>query len=266
MIQQQNPTTNFIPAASAPPKSTIRDYIEQGLITVIMALFGMTFVAQAVEVPTGSMQNTIHIGDHFFVNKFIFGKRTSWLGPLQPSREIRRGDVIVFKLPSDPKVNYVKRVVGLPGDTVHVRGMAVFVNGKELPEQRLSVDLTGNYSARSALKVLKTEPPPTGAQYQTYHSDNVSPTEQAYRETSMKFAVKEPFTVPPDSYFAMGDSRDNSMDSRFWGAVPRSNVIAHALYVHWSYNRNDPENQDYGFPPLNVLLNTHWRRTGTAIK
>ncbi len=85
-------------------------------------------------------------------------------------------------------------------------------------------------------------------------------------ETAAKYAVKEPFSVPPDSYFVMGDSRDNSVDSRFWGAVPRSNVIAHALYVHWSYNRNDPENKDYGFAPLNVLLNTHWRRSGTAIK
>lgn len=266
MTQPKDSFTRFVPAVNAPPKSTIRDYVEQGLITVVMALFGMTFVAQAVEVPTGSMQNTIHIGDHFFVNKFIFGKRTSWLGPLQPSREIKRGDVIVFKLPSDPKVNYVKRVIGLPGDTVHVRGIAVFVNGRELPEQRLSVDMTGDYNRRSALKVLKADPPPTGAQYQTYHDQSDSGAAHAYMENNTKFAVKEPFTVPPDSYFVMGDSRDNSVDSRFWGTVPRSNVIAHALYVHWSYNRNNPENQVYGFPPLNVLLNTHWRRSGTAIK
>lgn len=266
MTQPQKISTSFTPAASAPPKSTIRDYVEQGLITVIMALFGMTFVAQAVEVPTGSMQNTIHIGDHFFVNKFIFGKRTAWLGPLQPAREIRRGDVIVFKLPSDPKVNYVKRVIGLPGDKVHVRGLAVFVNGQELSEQRLSVDMTGDYSARSALKIVKTDPPPTAASYQTYHDKNDSGAAHAYMKNNAKFAVKEPFTVPSDSYFVMGDSRDNSMDSRFWGTVPRSNVVAHALYVHWSYNRNDPENKDYGFPLFNVLLNTHWRRSGTAIK
>ncbi len=250
----------------AKPKSTLRDYIEQALITVIMALFGMTFIAQAVEVPTGSLQNTIHIGDHFFVNKFIFGKRTPGLGPLQPARDIRRGEVIVFKLPSDPKVNYVKRVIGLPGDTVQVRGAAVFVNGRELPEQRVHVDLTGDYNARSALLEIKTDPPPPGATYKTYHDQADSGTAHAYMETAAKYAVKEPFTVPPDSYFVMGDSRDNSVDSRFWGAVPRTNVVAHALYVHWSYNRNDPENRDYGFAPLNVLLNTHWRRSGTAIK
>jgi signal peptidase I len=249
------------------PKSAIRDYFEQGLITVIMALFGMTFLLQAVEVPTGSMQNTIHVGDHFFVNKFSFGRRTAWLGPLQPAREIRRGDVIVFKLPSDPKINYVKRVIGLPGDTVQQRGTRVFVNGQELPEQRVTVDLTGDYSLRSALRETKTEPAPPGATYKVfYESREHSSAAQAYVENSAKYAVREPFTVPPDSYFAMGDSRDNSVDSRFWGAVPRSNVIAHPLYVHWSYNRNDPANRRYGFALLDVLLNTHWGRTGAAIK
>ena len=120
----------------AKPKSVFRDYIEQALITVVLALFGMTFIVQAVEVPTGSLQNTIHIGDHFFVNKFIFGKRTPWLGPLQPAREIKRGDIIVFKLPSNPKINYVKRVIGLPGDTVQINDTTVLVNGQPLPEQQ----------------------------------------------------------------------------------------------------------------------------------
>lgn len=250
----------------AKPKSVIRDYVEQALITVIMALFGMTFVAQAVEVPTGSLQNTVHIGDHFFVNKFIFGKRTPWLGPLQPAREIKRGDIIVFKLPSNPKVNYVKRVIGLPGDSIQVKDTTVFVNGQALPEQHVIVDLTGDYHDRSALREIRTEPAPPGATYKVYYESRDEHTAgQAWLEQA-KYGTKEPFTVPAESYFVMGDSRDNSQDSRFWGAVPRTNIIAHALYVHWSYNRNDPDNQDYGFPLFNVLLNTHWRRTGTAIK
>jgi signal peptidase I len=249
------------------PKSVIRDYFEQGLITVIMALFGMTFVLQAVEVPTGSLQNTIYIGDHFFVNKFIFGRRSGWLGPVQPAREIQRGDIIVFKLPSNPKINYVKRVIGLPGDQVQYRDMHVFVNGQQLPEQHVTVDLTGNNRLRSALPEIKTEPAPSGATYKVYYESRAhSGIAQTRSEHAARFAVREPYTVPPDSYFVMGDSRDNSEDSRFWGTVPRSNVIARALYVHWSYNRNDPENRQYGLGPLDVLLNTRWARTGAAIK
>ena len=145
-----------------PPKSGIRDFIEQGLITVVMALFLMTFIAQAVQVPTGSMQNTINIGDNLFVNKFVFGSPTSWLRWLLPTREIHRGDVIVFKLPSDPKTNYVKRVIGLPGDKVHVRGREVYVNDQLIPEQHVLVKVAG-FEDYSALPEIRTEPPPPGA-------------------------------------------------------------------------------------------------------
>src|SRR5215510_8306482 len=128
-----------------PPKSVWREYFESAVVTVIMALFGMTFIVQAVKVPTGSMQNTIIVGDHLLVNKFIFapGPRL----PFLPQREIRRGDIIVFKYPGNPfdperdkqednipfKVNYVKRVIGLPGDTVEVKGVRVYINGQVLP-------------------------------------------------------------------------------------------------------------------------------------
>src|SRR4030095_10127459 len=131
---------------ACPHKTIIREYFESAVVTVIMALFGMTFIVQAVKVPTGSMQNTIVVGDHLLVNKFIFapGPRL----PVLPQRDIRRGDIIVFKYPGNPfnaerdrqednipfKVNYVKRVIGLPGEEVEVRGLKVFVNGQPLPE------------------------------------------------------------------------------------------------------------------------------------
>lgn len=243
-----------------PPKSGIREFFEQGLITVIMALFLMTFIAQAVAVPTGSMQNTINIGDHLFVNKFIFGKPTPVLGKLLPTREIKRGDVIVFKLPSDPKVNYVKRVIGLPGDSVQVKGHRVFVNGKELPEERAYVKLVGPQAAE--LPIVKVDPKPPGATYQVYLDTERSSDEGEFDVTSqkMEYAVKEPTTVPPNSYFVMGDSRDNSLDSRYWGFVPRENVFARALYVHLSF-----------MPPSsggssNLLKKIHWQRIGSAVK
>src|SRR5215210_1634590 len=134
-----------------PPKSVWREYFESAVVTVIMALFGMTFIVQAVKVPTGSMQNTITIGDHLLVNKFVFAPGPSL--PFLPQREIKRGDIIVFKYPGDQsnpegdnrpdnlpfKTNYVKRVIGLPGDHVEIKNNnQVFINNQLLPEHRVS--------------------------------------------------------------------------------------------------------------------------------
>src|SRR6185312_15489086 len=132
-----------------PPKTVLREYFESAVVTVIMALFGMTFIVQAVKVPTGSMQNTITIGDHLLVNKFIFAPGKSL--PFLPQREIQRGDIIVFKYPGnryDPSrddrpdnkpitTNYVKRVIGLPGDHIRMEGRNLIINGKPLPEHQI---------------------------------------------------------------------------------------------------------------------------------
>ncbi|HEY8462235.1 MAG TPA: signal peptidase I [Blastocatellia bacterium] len=239
-----------------PPKSPIREFFEQALITVIMALFLMTFIAQAVAVPTGSMQNTINIGDHLFVNKFIFGKPTPVLGKLLPTREIRRGDIIVFKLPDDPKVNYVKRVIGLPGETVQVKGQRVLVNGVELPEERAFVRLTQD----PELPVVSVEPKPPEAWYRVfYEADRHSDSDDFEINPDLKFGVSEPVKVPEGSYFVMGDSRDNSQDSRYWGFVPRENIFARALYVHLSF---DPRSSGL----LGKLTSIRWKRIGTAVK
>src|SRR6266550_7706403 len=131
-----------------PPKSVWREYFESAVVTVIMALFGMTFIVQAVKVPTGSMQNTITIGDHLLVNKFIFAPGATL--PFLPQREIKRGDIIVFKYPGNPYnpnrddrpdnkpivTNYVKRVIGLPGDHIRMEGRNLIINGKRLPEHQ----------------------------------------------------------------------------------------------------------------------------------
>src|SRR6201988_3566492 len=133
-----------------PPKSVWREYFESAVVTVIMALFGMTFIVQAVKVPTGSMQNTITIGDHLLVNKFIFAPGKSL--PFLPQREIKRGDIIVFKYPGnpfDPKrddrpdnrpilTNYVKRVIGIPGDRIRIKGNSGMVNGEVVPQHRIT--------------------------------------------------------------------------------------------------------------------------------
>ncbi|MBX3280357.1 MAG: signal peptidase I [Acidobacteria bacterium] len=260
------------PAYRPPPKTLVREYFEQALVTVVMALFLMTFIAQAVQVPTGSMQNNIHIGDHLFVNKFVFGEPTPWLRGLLPTREIRRGDIIVFKYPLDPQTNYVKRVVGLPGDSIRINGTKIIVNNEELPEKRVVIRLMG--SDYSAHPVVRTEAVPSGAAYTVYYDDREhDPEDDEF--SSAGYGVREPAIVPPDSYFVLGDNRDNSQDSRYWGFVPRSNIVGRALYVYWSYNPqnpadDDPENEEEPArqpnPVIRFFRYTNWARTGTAIK
>src|SRR5213595_1086562 len=161
------PASDVEAEPAGPPKTVFREYFESAVVTVIMALFGMTFIVQAVKVPTASMENTITVGDHLLVNKFIFAPGPTF--PLLPQREIRRGDIIVFKYPGNPfdperdrqednipyKVNYVKRVIGLPGDSVEVKGLRVFVNGQPLPEH---IIVAKNVNEKAPLQIVEETP------------------------------------------------------------------------------------------------------------
>ncbi len=249
-----------------PPRSVWREYFESAAVTIIMALFGMTFVVQAVKVPTGSMQNTILIGDHLLVNKFIFAPGTPAF--FLPQREIRRGDIVVFKYPgnqNDPRAdegrpdsvpyrtNFVKRVVGLPGDRIEIRGdRFILINGEPLPERHI-VALDRHQDA--PLEPLGS-PVPTGeGSYTAFYSPEriQDPTDEI-----------ETYTVPPGQYFVMGDNRDNSADSRTWGFVPRELVIGRAMFVYWSYDNSAPPS-GYGFLG-DFIQNTRWSRTGTLVR
>ena len=274
------------PVAHGPPRGVVREYFESLVVTAIMALFGMTFVVQAVKVPTGSMQNTILIGDHLLVNKFIFapGPPTFFL----PQREIRRGDIIVFKYPGkfaspqfDAKsvgetlpfeTNYVKRVIGLPGDRVELRGVEVIINGEPLEENRVvSVNppgrddddpFNGDQSGapltdeRGVPLVAANAPAPPEGQFNAYWS-------RESLAASGRDAESEVFEVPAGHYFVMGDNRDNSEDSRFWGYVPRELIIGRAMFVYWSYDESAPAGGNFF---TNFLQNTRWGRTGTLVK
>jgi signal peptidase I len=272
-------------AHAGPPRSTAREYFESLVVTAIMALFGMTFVVQAVKVPTGSMQNTILIGDHLLVNKFVFAP-----GPhlfFLPQRDIRRGDVIVFKYPgkfqgeqrfsenadvddtrpdnTPYKTNYVKRVIGLPGDVVEVRDTKVLVNGQPLDEHMITAlnsldDRATPGDESQAPLVIKQDPPPAAeATYNIYFDPE---------RHSVTRRADGKFLIPEGYYFAMGDNRDNSLDSRYWGYVPREAIIGRAMFVYWSYDESAPRS-DAAFP-FNYLSdffrNTRWGRTGTFVK
>lgn len=276
-------------------KSVLREYFESAVVTLVMALFGMTFIVQAVKVPTGSMKNTIWIQDHLLVNKFIFGP-DRWKIPLFPEREIRRGDIVVFKFPKTPETNFVKRVIGLPGDTVEYdsRSNTVYINGQPLPERRVYVEPQYNDDA-AQLVPARTDPDAQGAQWTVYYYQNEHDSVAAtFNEDSTKYGTRQPFKVPvkgepvpdeirsdpqlqriydvdndgkydTDQYFCMGDNRDNSLDSRFWGTVPRNSIVGHAMFVYWSIDRNN-EGEGGSNPILDFFTKSRWSRTGKFIK
>jgi signal peptidase I len=258
-----------------PPKTIFREYFESAVVTVIMALFGMTFIVQAVKVPTGSMQNTITVGDHLLVNKFIFAPGPSF--SLLPQREIRRGDIIVFKYPGNPhnqerdqqednipyKVNYVKRVIGLPGDTVEIRGLQVLINGQPLPEH---VIVARNVNEKAPLEIIEDTPRQGNEKHDVYYFEDTVESARSGQKIGASpdfhYAVNgKPTKVPDNSYFVMGDDRDNSLDSRAWGFVPRDLVIGRAMFVYWSYDETQPF-----ATPVDFFSNTRWRRTGTMVR
>jgi signal peptidase I len=263
-------------------KSLAREYFESLVETLIIALFGMTFVVQAVTVPTGSMQNTILIGDYLLVNKFIFPPGGNPV-PFLPQREIRRGDIIVFKYPGNKlnpypdtirgivpyQVNYVKRVIALPGETVEFRDNNVYINGELLPEHRITADLPRDPKGRdeemSALKVKSEEPRQPEQKWDVYYSsDSMEAVKNGtYRvDPRMNYGVPgKIIKVPEDSYFVMGDSRDNSEDSRFWGFVHKDLVVGQAMFVYWSCDRKAASNSFLG-----CLLHPRLDRIGKVIK
>ncbi len=214
-------------------KSTAREYFESIVVAVILALFVRTFVVQAFKIPTGSMEPNLLVGDHLLVNKFIFGPAVSAIerGVL-PVRDIKRGDVIVFKFPEDPERDFIKRVIALPGDTVELRNRELLINGQKLEEP---------------------------------YAHYLFPVGEGQESTS--FDVRErygPVTVPELHYFMMGDNRDNSQDSRYWGFLPAHYVKGRALMIYWSFDQPTGE-QPEGLAGLlhtfaSIFTGTRWSR------
>lgn len=170
---------------------------------------------RVVQVPTGSMANTLIPGDYLLTTK-SFGK-------------VSRGDIVMFRYPKDPQVSYLSRVIGLPDDDVQIKGRAVWVNGQPLPEQHVTVKL--DLPALSLLPEVRVEPPPPGARYRVYFDAEQEPAELTTGPFGEMYGLAAPVKVPPDSYFVMSDCRDNSFDSRYWGFVPRANVVAKPLSI-----------------------------------
>ncbi len=241
------------PKPVGPPKSIFREYFESFVVTLVMAIFGMTFILQAVTVPTGSMQNSILVGDYLLVNKFIFTPGGQSL-PFLPQREIQRGDIVVFKYPGNKlhpemdrahgssaipyQVNYVKRVIGLPGEKVEFRDNQVFINDVLLPEHRVIGDAPDSQSALTQTEFEERRPDEKWDVYYSKRSMDIVKGGGSVTRGQYEFGVKgKTMIVPDNQFFCLGDSRDASEDGRVWGFVPRELIVGRAMFVYWSCDR-----------------------------
>jgi signal peptidase I len=201
------------------PRETTVEFLASVAGVLVTGLFIITFVLQAFAIPSGSMLDTLLIGDHLFVNREQFAPPTHWMGRLMPYRDPQRNEIAVFLSPEQPGLFLVKRIVGVPGDRLHLRDGALYRNGVKLDEPYAQHKL-GNYDP---------------------YRDNfpaVPPSEirnEKWKQEMPSHIEGDDIVVPPDGYFAMGDNRDNSYDSRYWGFIPRQNVIGRPMFIYWSF-------------------------------
>lgn len=215
-------------------RSVFREYFEAILIAAIFLRFTNVFVVQTFYIPSGSMEETLLIGDHLFVNRFIYGPAATELErKLLPLREVERGDIVIFRSKTDKGMDIVKRAIGVPGDTIQVDSGELYLNGKDVADESYAIH-------------KRPDPP---------------------------FAPRDwfgPVTVPERRYFFMGDNRDESLDSRFWGFLPAHLVKGRALFIYWSNGNQPPEgtNPIAGLvrTALGFFSNTRWDRSFRLIR
>lgn len=236
----------------APQRGTIAEWT----VTILLLLFGTTTLVQAFVIPTGSMEDTLLIGDHLLVDKLAYAPSGPISKHLLPYSDVKRGDIIVFRYPMDIRQTFVKRVIGVPGDRLRIERKNVFLNGKQLNEP---------------YKYHKTE-------YFDSYRDNF-PSEPNVRlfepanEMLQHDVQNGEVVVPPHRFFAMGDNRDSSLDSRYWGFVPRENIIGKPLIIYWSYDAPTDRlaSPNIGLDHLldlaqNFFTKTRWKRTFKLIR
>jgi signal peptidase I len=189
---------------------------------LVSGLFIITFMVQAFEIPSESMVKTLLVGDHVFVDRLSPTAKAGYVGPLIPYREIKHGDIIVFLHPKEPGMYVVKRIIGVPGDRIHLRDSKVYRNGEALDEPYV-IHSGPSYS-------------PYRDQFPAVAPDGDSNVNPEWPIVMREHLKDGELVVPPDSYFGMGDNRDVSLDSRFWGFIPKENVIGRPLFIYWSFD------------------------------
>lgn len=239
-------------------KETIMEMIASFASVLVTGLFIVTFNLQAFEIPSESMVKTLLVGDHLLVDRTTAAPPAKWTGPVVPYREIERDDIIVFISPVQPGLHVVKRVIGVPGDRIHLEKGVLFRNGQRIEEPWVVRD--GSYEP------YRDEFPAFPA------NDNLAPEWQVSLPSHLK---ENELVVPPGSYFAMGDNREHSLDSRYWGFIPRENVIGRPMFIYWSF---DTPREHYIpgssfdriknllYTGLNFFNRTRWSRTLRVVR
>ena len=202
-------------------RGSLVDFLESLLVTILLVLFGTTFVVQAFKIPSQSMEPTLLVGDHLLVNKFIFEGSGAWYEKFLPYRPVRRGDIIVFRFPYDDHVHFVKRVIGLPGDRIRIADQQLFINDSLVSEPYVYHDPLG-YDPLS-----DNFPPPPGH----FLAMGLRPEWASQIQSYLRDGE---LAVPPGHYFVMGDNRESSLDSRYWGFVDRRAIIGRPILIYWS--------------------------------
>jgi signal peptidase I len=224
-------------------KETLSESIAGMAGVLVSALFIITFLVQSFVIPSGSMENTLLIGDHVFVDRLAPTLKAGYVGPLLAYREIHRGDIIVFVHPATPDMYVVKRVIGIPGDRIHLHDGVVYRNGEALQEP-YTLHLPGDEMSRAFRDEFPRNSPPP------------------YREVPPEWTLLmrentkgEDLVVPEGDYFGMGDNRNNSLDSRFWGFIPRQNIVGRPMFIYWSFDS----------PPERIMVTSLADRAGSLL-
>jgi len=244
------------------PRETTVEFLASLAAVLVTGLFIITFVVQAFEIPSSSMEKTLLIGDHVFVNRIQFAPKSSWVGPILPYRQIKRGDIFVFLSPVEPGLYVVKRVMGIPGDRIHLRDGVVYRNGEKLDEPYVIHNPNDSYNPyRDNFPAV----PPS-------EFNGVNPD---WALTMPQHIQGEDIVVPENSYFGMGDNRDVSLDSRYWGFVPKENVIGRPMFIYWSFETppNQWEQKEIGqrlgflaHVVIHFFDETRWSRTLRVVR
>lgn len=241
------------------PRETTVEFLASLAGVLVTGLFIITFVLQAFVIPSSSMENTLLIGDHVFVNRVAFSPPTPWIGPILPYTSPHRGDIVVFLSmdPRTPDLNIVKRIIGVPGDRIHLRDGLVYRNGEKLSEPY------ARHEGGLADDAYRDNFPSVSA------SDESNVTDE-WKLTMGSHVENGEIVVPPDSYFAMGDNRNVSEDSRYWGFITKDHLIGRPMFIYWSFETPEDQYLQTGFGErlgfmahvvIHFFDQTRWSRT-----